>query len=99
MLGGLIGAVALLLIIPVIKPFILKFSFPEIAAIGLFGVAMVGALSRGAMVKAVRAGSFGLRLRTVGMSLFSGALRSTFGMLQLREGLPLIVTSIDLFAL
>ena len=51
MFGGLIGAVALLLVVPVIKPFILKFSFPEIAAIGLFGVAMVGALSRGAMIK------------------------------------------------
>jgi TctA family transporter len=99
MMGGLIGAVALLLIIPVIKPFILKFSFPEIAAVGLFGVAMVGALSRGAMVKGVAAGAFGLMLSTVGMSVFTGDLRYTFGMLQLREGLPLIATSIGLFAL
>jgi putative tricarboxylic transport membrane protein len=99
MLGGLIGAVALLMIIPVIKPFILKFSFPEIAAVGLFGVAMVGALSRGAMVKGIAAGAFGLMLSTVGMSVFSGDLRYTFGFLQLREGLPLIATSIGLFAL
>lgn len=99
MFGGLIGAVALLMIIPVIKPFILKFSFPEIAAIGLFGVAMVGALSRGAMIKGIAAGAFGLMLSTVGMSVFSGDLRYTFGSLQLREGLPLIATSIGLFAL
>lgn len=99
MLGGLIGAVALLLIIPVIKPFILKFSFPEIAAIGLFGVAMVGALSRGAMVKGIAAGAFGLMLSTVGLSVFTGDLRYTLGSLQLREGLPLIATTIGLFAL
>jgi len=99
MFGGLIGAVALLLVVPVIKPFILKFSFPEIAAIGLFGVAMVGALSRGAMIKGIAAGAFGLMLSTVGMSVFTGDLRYTFGSLQLREGLPLIATTIGLFAL
>jgi putative tricarboxylic transport membrane protein len=99
MLGGIIGAVALLLVIPVIKPFILKFSFPEIAAIGLFGVAMVGALSRGAMVKGIAAGAFGLMLSTVGLSMFTGDSRYTFGALQLREGLPLIATTIGLFAL
>jgi TctA family transporter len=99
MLGGLIGAVALLLVVPIIKPFILKFSFPEIAAVGLFGVAMVGALSRGAMVKGIAAGTFGLMLSTVGMSVFTGDLRYTFGALQLREGLPLIATTIGLFAL
>jgi TctA family transporter len=99
MLGGLIGAVALLMVVPIIKPFILKFSFPEIAAVGLFGVAMVGALSRGAMVKGIAAGAFGLMLSTVGMSVFTGDLRYTFGALQLREGLPLIATTIGLFAL
>ena len=99
MLGGLIGAVALLMVIPIIKPFILKFSFPEIAAVGLFGVAMVGALSRGAMVKGIAAGAFGLMLSTVGLSVFTGDLRYTLGALQLREGLPLIATSIGLFAL
>jgi TctA family transporter len=99
MIGGLIGAIALLLIVPIIKPFILKFSFPEIAAIGLFGVAMVGALSRGAMVKGIAAGAFGLMLSTVGMSVFTGDFRYTFGSPQLREGLPLIATAVGLFAL
>ncbi len=99
MLGGLIGAVPLLMVIPIIKPFILKFSFPEIAAVGLFGVAMVGALSRGAMVKGIAAGAFGLMPSTVGLSVFTGDLRYTLGALQLREGLPLIATSIGLFAL
>jgi TctA family transporter len=99
MLGGVIGAVALLMVVPIIKPFILKFSFPEIAAVGLFGVAMVGALSRGAMVKGIAAGAFGLMLSTVGLSVFTGDLRYTFGALQLREGLPLIAATIGLFAL
>lgn len=98
-LGGIIGAIALLLVIPVIKPFILQFSFAEIGTVGLFGVAMVGALSRGAMVKGIMAAAFGMLLSTIGLSVFTGETRYTFGSLQLREGLPLIATAIGLFAL
>ncbi len=97
--GGLIGAIALLLIIPIIKPFILQFSFAEIGAIGIFGVAMVGALSRGAMVKGIASGAFGMLISTVGLSVFTGEARYTFGQLEFQEGLPLIATVVGLFAL
>jgi putative tricarboxylic transport membrane protein len=98
-IGGITGAIALLLVIPVIKPLILQFSFAEIGVIGLFGVAMVGALSRGAMTKGIMSAAFGMLLSTVGLSVFTGETRYTFGMLQLREGLPIIATAIGLFAL
>ena len=98
-IGGLIGAVALLLVMPIIKPFILQFSFAEIAALGVFGVAIVGALSRGAMIKGLTTGLVGLLLSTVGLSPFSGEARFTLGLLEFQEGLPLIATVIGLFAL
>jgi putative tricarboxylic transport membrane protein len=97
--GGFIGAFALLLVIPIIKPFILQFGFAEIGAIGLFGVGMVGALSRGAMLKGITSALFGMLLSMVGVSVFSGEARYTFNYLQLREGLPLIATTVGLFAL
>lgn len=97
--GGFVGAIALLLVIPIIKPFILQFSFAEIGAIGLFGVAMVGALSRGAMIKGIASGAFGMLLSTVGLSVFTGEARYTFGQLEFQEGLPLIATVVGLFAL
>lgn len=98
-IGGLIGAAALLLVMPIIKPFILQFSFAEIAALGIFGVAIVGALSRGAMIKGLTMGLAGLLLSTVGLSPFSGEARFTLGLLEFQEGLPLIATVIGLFAL
>ncbi|MBT4006234.1 MAG: tripartite tricarboxylate transporter permease [Rhodospirillales bacterium] len=98
-IGGLIGAVALLLVMPIIKPFILQFSFAEIGAVGVFGVAMVGALSRGAMVKGILAAALGMLLSTVGLSVFTGEERFTFDSLQLSQGLPIIATAIGLFAL
>jgi TctA family transporter len=77
----------------------LQFSFAEIGAIGIFGVAMVGALSRGAMIKGIASGAFGMLLSTVGLSVFTGEARYTFGQLEFQEGLPLIATVVGLFAL
>lgn len=98
-MGGLIGAFALFLIIPIIKPFILQFSYTEIAMLALFGVAMVALLSRGSMAKGLASGALGLLLGTVGVDPFSGADRFTFGQLQLWEGLPIITAILGFFAL
>jgi TctA family transporter len=98
-IGGVIGALALLVVIPVIKPFILSFGFSEIASFALFGVAMVAALSAGAMIKGIAAAAFGLLLGTIGIDPISSASRYTFGTLHLWSGLPLIATTIGLFAL
>ena len=98
-IGGLVGAVALAIVIPVIKPFILKFGFPEIAMMALFGVAMVAGLSTGAVVKGFASAAMGLLIGTIGIDPISGAARYTFDNLQLWQGLPLIATTIGLFAL
>ena len=98
-MGGVIGAVTLAMLIPVIKPLILKFGFPEIAAMALFGVAMVSALSRGAMVKGLAAGMLGILFGTVGLNPVTGDWRFIFQRLELVTGLPLIATTLGLFAL
>lgn len=99
MMGGVIGAIALLLVIPIIKPFILQFSYVEIAMLALFGIAMVALLSKGSMAKGLAAGAFGLLLGTVGVDPFSGADRYTFGLIQLWQGLPIITAILGFFAL
>ena len=98
-IGGVVGAVVLLLAMPVLKPIILSFGFGEIGAMGLFGVALVGALSRGAMIKGLAAGLLGILLSTVGTDPFTGTDRYTLGSLQLDSGLPLIAMTVGLFAL
>lgn len=97
--GGVIGAIALAASIPIIKPFILQFSYTEIAVLALFGIAMVALLSRGSMAKGLAAGALGLLLGTIGVDPFSGADRFTFGQLQLWQGLPIITGILGFFAL
>ena len=101
-IGGLVGALSLAIIIPVIAPFVLAFGFAEIAAMAIFGVAMVAALSGGAMIKGIFAGVFGMALSTVGPAPVSIDLRYAFEQTWLgigTNGLPLIATTIGVFAL
>lgn len=98
-LGGIVGAIALVAVIPIIRPFILNFSYSEIAAMALFGVAMVSVLSMGALVKGIASGLAGLLLSTVGTHWAGGTERYTFGSLDLTEGLPLIAITLGVFAL
>jgi len=89
-IGGLVGAACLLLAIPFLRPFILQVGFAEIAVLGLFGVGMVGVLSKGAMAKGLVSGMLGLFLGTVGLQSYTGIDRFTFGSWDLREGLPVV---------
>ncbi|MCY4582231.1 MAG: tripartite tricarboxylate transporter permease [Chloroflexi bacterium] len=98
-IGGVVGALSLAVIIPVIAPFVLKFGFAEIAAMAIFGVAMVAALSGGAMVKGMFAACLGMLLGTVGPGKVSLDFRYMFEQQWLWEGLPLIATTIGVFAL
>lgn len=98
-MGGVIGAIALAIMIPIVRPFILQFSYAEVAVLALFGVAMIALLARGSMAKGVAAGLFGLLLGTVGVDPVNGVERFTLGELQLWAGLPIITTILGFFAL
>ncbi len=98
-IGCVIGAVTLAVVIPIIKPFILKFGFAEIAVMALFGVAMVSVLSHGAMIKGLAGGLIGMFLGSVGMETLTGIQRYTFSQDALVTGLPLVATVLGVFAL
>ena len=98
-IGGVAGAIALALLLPVVRPFIIRFSFPEITAMALFGIFMVSVLSRGAFVRGLAGAMLGLILATIGLSSFSAQPRFTFDILYLNGGLPIIPVVLGLFAL
>ncbi len=98
-LGGIIGAACLFLAIPIIRPFILSFGHSEIAAVALVGLAMIAALTRGAIVKGLLAAMFGVLMSTVGIAPTLGTRRFVFDQLYLWQGLPLIPVTLGIFAL
>lgn len=99
MLGGAIGAIVLTASIPIMKPFVLGFSWAEIAMLALFGVAMVSGLSKGAMRRGMASGLLGILIGTVGIAPATGDGRFIFQRVELWEGIDLIVMTLGLFAL
>ncbi len=65
-LGGIVGAALLVIAIPVARPWVLQFGFPEITATAIIGIVMVTVLSRGAMIKGIIAALVGMLLAIVG---------------------------------
>ena len=97
--GGILGALALGVSIPVVRPIIMTFSSPELFMLGVLGLTMVGSLSGRSMVKGLVAAAIGLLLATVGYSIQGGLPRFDFGTTYLLNGIPLIPVVLGVFAL
>lgn len=98
-IGGVCGAAALGISLPLILPVILAFESPEQFMLGMLGLAMVGSLSGQSIVKGVAAALFGLLLASIGLPESQAIPRYTFGTLYLLDELPLIPVLLGLFAL
>jgi TctA family transporter len=98
-IGGVCGAVALGISLPLILPVILAFESPEQFMLGMLGLAMVGSLSGQSITKGVAAAMFGLLLATIGLPESQAIPRYTFGTLYLLDQLPLIPVLLGLFAI
>ena len=96
--GGVLGAVALAVSIPILKPLIFSFAKPEFFALGVLGLTMIGSLSGGNMVKGLFAALIGLLISMVGYSLTGGVPRYWLGATYLLEGIPIVPMVLGLFA-
>lgn len=99
MIGGLIGAVALFASIPIFRPLVATLQAPHLFMLVIFGVVVVGVLSRGAPLQGVLLGLLGFVLSVVGSAPSTGQTRYTFGSVYLAGGLSLIVIILGVFAL
>jgi TctA family transporter len=97
--GGVIGALALAITLPIIRPFILSFNSPEIFMLGVLGLSMVGALSGASMAKGLAVAAFGLLIASIGYAQTESFPRYYFDIDYLLDGLPLIPVVIGLFGI
>ena len=98
-IGGVFGAAALGVSLPLILPIILAFESPETFMLGLLGLAMVGSLAGRSIMKGIAAAMFGLLLAMVGFPESFAIPRYTFDTLYLLDSLPLIPVLLGLFAI
>lgn len=96
--GGLIGTVILILLVPVARQFILAFSYPEFFMMAIFGLTVIAIVTQGKLARGLVAAGVGFMLAFVGLDPITGDTRFTFGQLYLWDGIDIVPALIGLFA-
>ncbi len=96
--GGLVGVLCLMLVAPQLAKFALKFSSQEYFWLGVCGLSISAAVSQTGALRGAIAVALGMALSTIGVD-DQGAVRFTFGSLDLYDGIQLIPAMIGLFGL
>jgi putative tricarboxylic transport membrane protein len=98
-IGGVVSAIAMLLIAPLLGAFSLKFSVLEYFLLAVFGLTVMGSLAGESFVKGMFSGVFGLLLGCVGLDAITGIPRMTLGSLNLEDGINFVPALIGLFSI
>ena len=85
-IGGVIGAITLVLAMPFIRPLIVRFSYAEIAAMAILGVAMVVMVVRGSVLRGIAAALLGVLMATIGTAALTAVGRFHFTQAHLIDG-------------
>lgn len=96
--GGIFSCIVLTLVAPQLAKVALTFSSAEYFMLGILGISIVASLAADNLAKGFFAALFGLLISTVGMDMYSGVFRFTFGNYQLSSGLNTVPTLIGIFA-
>jgi TctA family transporter len=97
--GGIIGALFLLAVLPVLRPVILAFSPAEFFLLALFGITFIAMLSGNSLIKGLLVGFFGLMVAFINLDPNTGVERFTFGMYFLWDGVDVITAILAIFAI
>ncbi|PNV59210.1 hypothetical protein C0033_25265 [Clostridium sp. chh4-2] len=97
--GGFVGVVALILCTPLLAKLSLRFGPPEMFLVSLCGLAIVGSMSSGKVLRGIMSAFLGLFLSMIGMQASTGFTRFTFGSKLLLSGIDTIPAIIGLFAI
>lgn len=99
MIGGILGAVAIFLLIPAARPLVLFLGSPELFMLTVLGLCVVGILSGDRPLLGILSAILGLLLGAIGAAPAAPQYRFTFDQPYLFDGIPLAVVALGLFAL
>ena len=97
-IGGILGMVFLIFLTEPVAAMALKFGPAEKFSLMLFALTATITLSEGSLLKGFIAMGLGFMLATIGIDGQSGAIRFTFGIADLQDGIDFLVAMIGLYA-
>lgn len=96
--GGLFSVVVLMAIAPPLSTVALAFGPQEYTVLAIFGLVTIVGVASDRPLKGVLSAGVGLVMACVGLDVFTGVQRFTFGHGELFEGVPLLPVLIGLFS-
>ncbi|MBQ2062880.1 MAG: tripartite tricarboxylate transporter permease [Oscillospiraceae bacterium] len=98
MCGGLFSCVVLVFGATLLAKVALSFKSPEFFSLALFGISIITGVSGKSVIKGLMGGVLGLLFSVVGVDMFTGTYRFTFGSQFLKGGISMIPVLIGVFA-
>jgi len=99
MVGSLGGVVVTLALLPIVKPLVYSFGYPEFFWLTALGLITIAVAAKGNMIKGLVGGGLGVLISMVGYTEMFGVFRYTMGSEYLWDGIPLVPFVTGLFAL
>jgi len=97
-IGGLIGMIFLIFLSQPVASAALKFGPAEMFSLMMFALVATITLSEGNLLKGLFSIALGLMLSTIGIDALSGAMRFTYGISSLQDGIDFLVIIIGVYA-
>lgn len=97
-IGGLIGFLALLVSLPIMRAIVLALAAPEYFILAFVGLTFIALLGEKSITKSFIAGGLGLMTAMIGLDPVTSASRFTFNWLYLWDGIDLIAVVVGFFA-
>ncbi len=97
--GGLFGAVVLIVSMPIMRAIVMAFGSPELFFLCVLGITFIAAVAGDSLTKGLISGALGLILSFVGFDAVTATARLTFDSLYLNSGVRIIPLVLGLFAL
>lgn len=97
-IGGLLGTIFLILMVPWAQELILSFSYPEFLMMAVLGLLIIAVVTVGNAFKGLIAAGFGFLISFIGLDPVVGNPRFTFDQLYLWNGVDIVPLLLGLFA-
>lgn len=98
-IGGILGVLLLLAVLPVARQVILFFAPPEFFMLAVLGLCAIAVSTEGKFLRGLITAGVGLMIAYIGFDDVSSGTRFTYGISYLWDGVPLVPSLIGLFAI
>lgn len=95
--GGSVSILVMIAFSSIIATLALRFGSPEYFGLMVLGLVSASTIGQGSPIKGIAMVTLGVLLGLVGMDLYSGAQRYTFGSVELLEGFSMVALAMGLF--